>query len=534
MQIDRRRFIQATGLAGTAAALGTTLSSCAPPVDFDGIGREYFPSHVPDGSILNLPASSAPIDHVVVLMMENRSFDHYFGWLGRDADYLERGVRNYGPTFRIDAQSHQSYADPDGSDVATFHLSSDTISDPWRGCGFNDPGHSWMAGLAQRDGGFLSEGSGNDRFALGYYEGDDLPFLSRLARRFTTFDRYHCSALTSTQTNRRYLHSGWSGGHNNNYIPLKEGGFQFETIWDRLIRAGVPVRSYFSDLPSLAFFGNRLSGMWNPIEQYFDDCRYGKLPAVTFLDPPYLPWWQADDHPHADPRAGQRFLRDVFRSFARSPHWERGAFIITYDEWGGFYDHVAPPKLPDVLAGVREDGYDFGQAGFRVPTVLASPYARPGFVDHRTYDHTSIMRFLEWRFLGAPAEGPGGGSDWSLSLRDRHANNIGASLGMANPDPDLFDIDDLALPAPLPASCDSTTYVQPPGASLAATASATTAAPTTTPVSVAAREFGWDDAKGPGADLVEAHEIGFFERIGVPYEPSDVAGTWADGGQLVD
>ena len=92
MQLDRRAFLRATGLLGTASVLG----ACAPPVDLDldGIGREYHPDFVPSGSILDLPASEAPIDHVVILMMENRSFDHYLGWLGRDAGFLERGVRN--------------------------------------------------------------------------------------------------------------------------------------------------------------------------------------------------------------------------------------------------------------------------------------------------------------------------------------------------------------------------------------------------------------------------------------------------------
>jgi phospholipase C len=295
------------------------------------------------------------------------------------------------------------------------------------------------------------------------------------------------------------------------------------------------VRSYFSDLPSLAFWGYRLNDMWTPIEQYFTDCRRGGLPAVTFLDPPYLPWWQADDHPHADPRAGQRFLRDVFRAFATSPHWERGLFLLTYDEWGGFYDHVRPPLLPDDLAGPDEAGFDFAQAGFRVPTVMASPYARPGYVDHRTYDHTSIARFLEWRFLGAPPEGPGvGAAAWALSSRDRHANNIGASLGASGADPELFDLADLPMPAPLPANCASTDYIAPlyPGQpasmrSAVAAAPQSGAAPTPAPPAPAD-----STPRGPGADLIDALEAGYFERIGASDEPSEIAGVWADGGSV--
>ena len=500
--MDRRRFLRTTGALGGAAVFGNALAACAPTGPSGGVGAEYHPTRVPAGSMLSLPASEAPIDHVVVLMMENRSFDHYFGWLSRDEGYLERGRSRYGGDFSIDARSHQSYPDPAGTIVDTFHLDPSSMANPWRGCGFEDPGHGWNAGDAQGEGGLLADGSNYVRYALGYYEGDDLPFHSRMARRFTTFDRYHCSCLTSTQTNRRYLHSAQSGGWNTNYIPLKEGGFQFDTIWDRLRRAQVPVGSYYSDVPSLAFWGTRMGPILRPIDQYFDHCESGKLPNVTFLDPPYGPWWQADDHPHADPHAGQRFLRDVFQAFVESPHWEHGLFVVTYDEWGGFFDHVRPPVLPDELAS-DDDALNFGQTGFRVPTLLASPYARPGYVDHRTYEHTSIMRFLEWRFLGAPPEGPGSGAaPWSLTVRDRTANNIGASLGATDPDPEVFDLGDLPLNGPT-ADCDGTPWIQLPGTAL-------------------------KDQGGPGLELQDLVETGYFEQLGLPSEPSSMAGTWAN------
>jgi hypothetical protein len=127
-------------------------------------------------------------------------------------------------------------------------------------------------------------------------------------------------------------------------------------------------------------------------------------------------------------------------------------FVLTYDEHGGFYDHVRPPIVPDDRASVH-DKENFGQLGFRVPSVLASPYAPRNYVDHTLYDHTSVLRFLEWRFLGAPPQGPGrDGDTWFMTKRDRNAHNYGASLRADNPDPEV-DLDTAAANIP-PASVD--------------------------------------------------------------------------------
>jgi phospholipase C len=135
---------------------------------------------------------------------------------------------------------------------------------------------------------------------------------------------------------------------------------------------------------------------------------------------------RTDDHPHGDLRTAQAFVAAVVGPLMRGPQWERTAVVVTYDEWGGFFDHVTPPTLADHRA-TADDATNWGQAGFRLPVFLASPFARPGYVDHRVYDHTSILRFIQWRFLGAPPEGAGG-QGWWLTQRDHHANNIGASL----------------------------------------------------------------------------------------------------------
>lgn len=451
--MDRRTFLQRAGLAGGALLAGGVLAACSDDDEPGGAPRTTgggggsTTTTTPAGSILDSPASSAPIDHVVVVMMENRSFDHWLGWLSRDDAWLDAGRRAYGADFSVTAELDQTYPGPSG-DVATAHL-LDLLGggNPWRGCGYGDPGHGWKHGRAQRDGGFLDPESRNDAFALGYYLGDDLPFTSRLARRFTVCDQSHASVLGPTYPNREYLHSAQSGGNKSNDFPESADGFGWETIWDRLDRAGVEAGYYYTDLPTLALWGPRLSDRVHPVDDYFGRCEEGTLPAVTFVDPGFLGGSRTDNHPHGDVRAGEAFQRDVFAAFARSPHWERGLFVLTYDEWGGFFDHVAPPRLDDDRASTVDEE-DFGQAGFRVPTVLASPYARPGSIDHRQYDHTSILRFLEWRFLGAPAEGPLG-DGWWLTARDRTARNIGATL-VEQPTTELGLDLDVAIDPPSP------------------------------------------------------------------------------------
>ncbi len=435
MSMDRREFLKRAGLTGGAVAAAAALPGC----------HTIFPvGYTPDVKpMLQFAASDAPVDTVVVVMMENRSFDHYLGWLGADQTYLDAGRSRYGKYFGINANNQQTYTGPLGEAESTHHMIGwDYLSNPYRGCDQSDPNHGWTAGRAQRDLGFVAPSANEDLLPLGYYEGADLPFTSQLARRFTVFDDYHASILGPTYPNREYLHSAQSGGNKTNAFPTGPDGFTWATIWDRLVAANVPCKYYASDLPVLALWGSRMTPLLHKLDDYLADCAAGTLPNVVMLDPSFIGAGQNDDHPLADVRAGQAFLRRVFKAFQQSPHWQHGAFVVTYDEWGGWFDHVKPPHLPDDRANAV-DTEDFSQAGFRVPTVLASPYAQRGMVDDRTYDHTSVLRFLEWRFLGAPPEGPGKtGDTWFLTRRDRYAANLGASLSSQVVDADLhFDID---------------------------------------------------------------------------------------------
>lgn len=485
----RRSFLIRSGAAAAAAWTAPTIVS-APAAS-----AATLPPPQP-GSILDLPASEAPIDHIVVVMMENRSFDHWLGWLADDAEYLAAGRSRYGAGFTVDGQQHQTFPSA-GGPVDTEHLLTLLAGgDPFRGCSHPDPGHSWNAGRAQRNGGFLAPGSGNDIFATGYYLGDDLPFTSQVAKRFAVCDHSHASILGPTYPNREYLFAAESYGNKTNAVT--PGGFVGETIWEKLTAAGVSMRCYYTDLPVLALWGSRMLPFLHKIDDYFADCAAGTLPAVSFVDPGFLTGSRTDNHPHGDVRAGERFQRDVFAAFLRSPNYARGLGILTYDEWGGFFDHVAPPVFVDDRASAV-DANNFGQAGFRVPTVLVSPYAQRGSVDHRVYDHTSILRFLEWRFLGAPAEGPGGAAGWNLTSRDRNALNIGASLVTT---PDLaIDIDlDVAIDPPSAVCAEDA-----PGAPIAAA------------VGLPA---------GDKHSLEEAYDDGFFEQVGVDTTPSPMAAAW--------
>jgi len=516
--LDRRAFL--TTMAGGAAAAitaptllaacssststsGTTTSSAAPGSagSTPGSGTAAPPAALRGGPMLDVAAAQSPIEHIVILMMENRSFDHWLGWLSTDEQWLEAGRSTYGGDFTVAGKLDQRFEGPAGAATTGHMLELLKGGNPYRGCDHPDPGHSWDKGRAQRDRGFLAEGSGNDQFAIGYFLGDDLPISSRLAKRFTVCDQSFASVLGPTFPNREYFLSGQSGGNKTNALPNLQEGFAWDTIVDRLAKAGVSVKSYYVDLPPLGLWGPRMMPHLRKIDEFFVDAKAGQLPSVTFLDPGFTTGARTDNHPHGDIRAGEKFVRDAFAAFAQSPNWSKGAFILTYDEWGGFFDHVKPPVLPDDHASAN-DAENFGQAGFRIPTIVASPYAKTNFVDHRQYDHTSVLRFLEWRFLGAPPEGDGGTKDWSLTTRDRKANNIGASLVM-EPEKDLgMDVD---------------VAIDPPSVDCAGGAQ-----------SVAYRPSDAQLVSYPGDkhSFEVARDEGWFERVGIDTEPSLMAREW--------
>ena len=475
-RIGRRAFLRS---AAQAAALGTVslgpwplrrAAAIAPP-----IGGLPLPLANPN---------NAPIDYIVVMMMENRSFDHYFGWLTNT--------------------NQQSYADPEdgGAIKSTFHLPSRGAEvNPYRGCGHPDPGHSFGAGREQRAGGFLA--GRNDEFAISYYLPEDIELYAKLARQFTVCDNYFCSLLGPTFPNREYMHSAQSGGVTDNRLPSQHPdsqhalGFTWPTIWDLCEAAGLPWGYYFVDLPATGLWGARLLKGTHHIEHFFADALAGTLPNVVFVDPGFTTGLRTDEHPHSDIRAGQAFVHNVLKALVESPLWPRTALFLNYDEWGGFFDHVQNPPTSDDSTTTTVDPeippVEFKQLGFRVPCTIVSPYSRKGVLGtqitqqpplEQFYDHTSILKFIEWRF-GLP----------TLTARDAAARNIGELLDFTQtPRLDAAEIVDFLPRVPITSlPCDGDLLSGIPGV------------PQTPDTGTGATE---------ADDFQRALDSGYFERVG--------------------
>ena len=397
----RRRFLADAALLTATISLGCSSSPdrvLAPPslsLDVSGGDENEDDS---DG----LPAGErSGIEHVVVVMMENRSFDHFLGWLPH-SNGRQAGLR---------------FADAAGVIHPTHALAPD-----FQGCGFADPDHSYSGGRIEFNNGecngWLRAGD-NDIYSIGYYERADLPFLGRAAVDYTACDRYFCGILGPTFPNRFYQHAAQTDRLSNTLALAT-----MPTIWDRLAARGISARYYFSDLPFLALWGPKYTSITRPITEFFASAQSGTLPAVSFIDPVFSGEDQgtsSDDHPHADIRVGETFLNNIYRALSQGPAWDRTVLVINFDEWGGFFDHVAPPlaPIPDADRVVGSDG----RIGFRTPAVVISPFSRRGHVSHRQFDHTSVLRMIEWRWGLEP-----------LTVRDQTANNLALALDFRRPE----------------------------------------------------------------------------------------------------
>jgi phospholipase C len=431
--LTRRNFLQLIGSAGLAVGasdlLGRAAASASPALRSQG---------------------SNGIEHVVVLMMENRSFDHFLGWLPS-----AHGRRDL------------TFLAPDGNVYPNYPLAPD-----FQGCGYSDPDHSWEGFLVQyNDGrmdGFLQRPTAPadnpgvtlaaaNTFPIGYYANrdpggrrksePDLPVIGALAENYTVLDHYFCSFAGETFPNRFYQHAARTDrDHNSNTIST------LATIWDQLSpipnTQGIPTGGYFfRDLPFLALWGTKYFPFWHPFApgdtdalgipvttpSFIDTVAAGELPTVSFIDPAFDTegnGTSADDHPLADIRLGERFIADAYHALSDAGYLDNTVLVVTFDEWGGFYDHVPPPRVVDDTdpatvdhtgdGSVPTDGRlipDYRQLGFRVPAIVVSNLAPKRVIHHGPFEHTSTLKLIESTF-GLSA----------LTARDQHAEDLGQVL----------------------------------------------------------------------------------------------------------
>jgi phospholipase C len=396
-RLDRRHF-----LAGAAILTGAACGSGLLPSSL----RAALAASQPGGHRGQL----ADLQHIVILMQENRSFDHYYGTMP--------GVRGFADPAAIrlpDGRPVWYQPDPSHPDgyLLPFHYDTQTTSSqatPGTDHSWRTQHDAWAGG--KMDGWVAAKGP----FTMGHYTAADIPFHWALASAFTLCDNYHCSVLGPTDPNRLHLWTGTidaggrAGGPVTTDAPTFSGQrLSWTTYPERLERAGVSWQVYqeednFDNNP-LAWFTQylrapRSSPLYQrglaarPAGSFEADARAGRLPRVSWLVAPTA----QSEHPRYLPAAGAEYIAQKLDAIASNPRvWAKTAFILTYDENDGLFDHVPPPVPPPGTPGEFVRGEPAG-LGFRVPTTIVSPWTAGGLVCSDVFDHTSVLRLIETRF----------------------------------------------------------------------------------------------------------------------------------------
>ncbi|MGW5463706.1 phosphocholine-specific phospholipase C [Streptomyces sp. NPDC003996] len=423
-EVNRRRLLQLAGATTAFTALSSSIQRAA-----------ALPAHHRTGTVQD-------VEHIVVLMQENRSFDHYFGML--------RGVRGFGDPRSVTQNGHSVWKQSDGTkDILPFHPDADDL-----GLAFlQDLPHGWQDTHAAFNGGKYDKWvPAKGTTTMAHLTREDIPFHYALADAFTICDAYHCSFMGSTDPNRYYMWSGYVGNDGQGGGPVlgnDEKGYGWTTYPERLEKAGVSWKIYqdvgdgldaaggwgwiddayrgnYGDNSLLYFNQYRDAKPGDPLydkartgtdarkgEGFFDqlkaDVKGGKLPQVSWIVAPEA----FTEHPNWPANYGAWYVSQVLDALTSNPDvWGKTALFITYDENDGFFDHVIPPYPPasgaqgkstvdvslDLYKGdaSRVAGpYGLGQ---RVPMLVVSPWSKGGYVCSETFDHTSIVRFIERRF----------------------------------------------------------------------------------------------------------------------------------------
>ena len=438
--MDERRMSRRELLAGgLGLGLGTlAFGACSGASNRGVVGRAA--ATCPAGGDLGA------IEHVVIVMQENRSFDHYFG--------TYRGVRGYGDrsgdAARIFAQAWPGGTSPNRT-LLPYPL-DDASSHPQCAGNSELPTHDWKPQHESWNGGRMdgwisthvqpgNDGPDQGPFVMGYYQRKDIPFYHALADAFTICDAYHCSVMGPTIPNRMYLMSGMLDPAGTGGGPILEtpgiaaakaavGSCSWSTMPEALSDKGVswkiyqPAGTSVGPAESLAlatgfnvmlyfkqFLADPTSSLYKQAflptwpDEFTADVRAGTLPAVSWMLPPIV----ESEHPNGPPNDGEWYVSQVLQTLVSNPAvWAKTLMLVLYDENGGFFDHVPPPTAPAGTPGeyltATPRPADAGGVdgpiglGFRVPALVVSPFSRGGWVSSDLFDHTSVLRFLEKRF----------------------------------------------------------------------------------------------------------------------------------------
>eukprot|EP01088_Endostelium_zonatum_P017720 TRINITY_DN536_c0_g1_i1.p1 TRINITY_DN536_c0_g1~~TRINITY_DN536_c0_g1_i1.p1 ORF type:complete len:540 (+),score=150.31 TRINITY_DN536_c0_g1_i1:60-1622(+) len=362
---------------------------------------------------------SERIEHVVVLMLENRAFDHMLGLLHKinpNIDGLTGNETNpFNPTV---PNSGSARISPTAPDV--------TPDDPDHGV----PGtRRQIYGFAKNETDPNMSGFVYDYYICGdtaarganimrVFNQTSLPVLSKLALEYAVFDRWYSSVPGPTQPNRMFFHSATSYGATIDDRENLALGYPQRTLFDNIWDSGLSWRDYWSDFPTILFLWNLRDPEYvfnyREMSSFYDDAASGDLPSYSFLEPRWFNFWSwnaSDQHPPHSVQEGEFLLASIYNAVRNGPKWNKTLFIITYDEHGGFYDHVTPPQhnipAPDDHKPPKDnDPFNFTRLGVRVPMIMVSPWIEKGSVVHEPktahYDHTSFAATLKkvWGLQG--------------------------------------------------------------------------------------------------------------------------------------
>jgi len=371
------------------------------------------------------------INHIVVLMLENRSFDHMLGYL-----------RLKGNRPDIDGLTGKEVNEYPKGTPHKPKLSTETAFSP-------DPHHDWdnvNAQLDNNNGGFISDFATYNPIpdkperVMNYHDASRVTSLDQLAKQFCVCDRWFSSVPGATQPNRMYALAGESGGKKNN-LPtstLLTGGWKVKPIYQFLPK-NVSWRHYSHDIASLRFIKGYqgLVPEIDKINQFYARAQQGQLTNISWIDPDFgtliYPGPPNDDHPPHDIANGQNLVRKVYNALLNGPQWKKTLLIVVYDEHGGFYDHVSPRQWTPT-----DDREEFRKYGVRVPALVISPWVGKqvayGSKENVVFDHTSILKTILKRFA-TPAT--------RMTARVDAANDLGVLLTQTKPRTDCNAIPDL-------------------------------------------------------------------------------------------